>query len=83
MFVEEFWFSGLLNIEETGSICACGVGGCGNLSPAGLPRRPLIEFHNKPAKTNAETLKIQPTRYRKRQKFKQYVIKTKSKKNEK
>lgn len=80
MFVEEFWFFGLLNIEEIGLICVCGVGGCGNLFFVGLLCWFLIEFYNNLVKINVEILKIWLICYWKWFKFKYYVIKIKNKK---
>ena len=53
--MEEFCFCGLLNIEETGSIRAWGVGDWGNWSVGVAMVMTLIEFDNQPAKTSAET----------------------------
>ena len=53
--MQEFWFCSLLNIEETGTMRAWGVGGWGIWFAGVAVVLSLIEFPNQPAKTDAET----------------------------
>lgn len=61
----------LIDIEETALMRARGFGRRLTDRFSSGTCRPLIEFHNQPAKTNPETLKIQPSRRRKRNKLSQ------------